>query len=450
MHAARRSMQHNECPLALTIGPNAILHPGAHVGPALTGMTSIRGRCHTFDARADGYLRGEGCGAVVLETARRHDGYGVACPGSSARHNGQSATFTALNGLSQQLLIKAALGDASTTVGNVMEAHGTGTGLGDPIEISSISAIVKKSGHKSCSVCAIKGNVGHTESTAGVANVIEVIGLLKLGEAALNVQLRTLNPQVRQVRAEVLHPSVDTNPMYRDRTQAGGASSFGWSGIIAHGVFQHKRTVEMSSEVCTFAIASLYRKYSLLVRRERQLSSIRRIALAVRSNKVRVGAHEHQADLYCREYRVRVAGWHPSPKSYSENQTALVDSAERELQLDIRPMITQHMSPEAHFSFTEDFSEALQYGFAGSQCNGVTGMLRCTVYQDLSHTPFPQSSISKLEQAKNLLWPQSTLLLSTGEANVGAHNFANQVSPSSVLEAEVQTTRLLGQNMRCI
>lgn len=230
-------MQHNKCPLALTIGPNAILHPGAHVGPALTGMTSIRGRCHTFDARADGYLRGEGCGAVVLETARRDEGYRVACLGSSARHNGQSATFTALNGLSQQLLIKAALSDASTTVGNVMEAHGTGTGLGDPIEISSISAIVKKSGHKSCLVCAIKGTVGHTESTAGVANVIEVIGLLKLGEAALNVQLRTLNPQVRQVRAEVLNPSVDTNLMYRGMTQTGGASSFGWSGIIAHGVF---------------------------------------------------------------------------------------------------------------------------------------------------------------------------------------------------------------------
>ena len=115
-----------------------------------------------------------------------------------------------------------------------MEAHGTGTGLGDPIEISSISALVKKSGHTSCSVCAIKGNVGHTESTAGVANVIEVIGLLRLGETALNVQLRTLNPQVRQVRAEVLHPSVDTNLLPRG---TGGASSFGWSGIIAHGVF---------------------------------------------------------------------------------------------------------------------------------------------------------------------------------------------------------------------
>jgi len=265
MHAARRSMQHNECPLALTIGPNAILHPSAHVGPALTGMTSIRGRCHTFDARADGYLRGEGCGAVVLETEQR--GNHVSCLGSSARHNGQSATFTALNGLSQQLLIKAALSDASTTIGTVMEAHGTGTGLGDPIEISSISAIVKKSGHKSCSVCAIKGNVGHTESTAGVANVIEVIGLLKLGEMALNVQLRTLNPQVRQVRAEVLHSSVDTNPMYRGKTQTGGASSFGWSGIIAHGVFRYERSGTTKSEERTLASASLYRNSLHLVRR---------------------------------------------------------------------------------------------------------------------------------------------------------------------------------------
>ena len=140
-----------------------------------------------------------------------------------------------------------------------MEAHGTGTGLGDPIEISSISAIVKRSGHKSCSVCAIKGNVGHTESTAGVANVIEVIGLLKLGETALNVQLRTINPQVRQVRAEVLHPSVDTNPTYRGKTQTGGASSFGWSGIIAHGVFQYERSAERRSETCSLARVSLYR-----------------------------------------------------------------------------------------------------------------------------------------------------------------------------------------------
>ena len=105
------------------------------------------------------------------------------------------------------------------------------------------------------------------------------------------------------------------------------------------------------------------------------------------------------------------------------------------------------MSHEAHFPFTEDFPEALQTGLAGSQC---TGMLRCTVYQELSHTPFPQSSISKLELAKNLLRPQSTLVLSTGEANLGAHNFSNQISLGSAIEAETEAARLLGQDMRCI
>ena len=203
VHAARRCMSAGECSLALAVGPNAILHPGAHVGPALTGMTSIRGRCHTFDARADGYLRGEGCGAVVLTSERasscdEEDGGHLRCAGSSARHNGQSATLTALNGLSQQLLIQAALRDAAMPAGAVVEAHGTGTGLGDPIEVSSISAVVSKSNndHQACFVCAIKGNVGHTESTAGIANVVEVAGLLRFGEATLNVQLRTINPQV--------------------------------------------------------------------------------------------------------------------------------------------------------------------------------------------------------------------------------------------------------------
>ena len=97
--------------------------------------------------------------------------------GSAARHNGQSASFTALNGLSQQLLIRAALGDARTCLGALLEAHGTGTALGDPIEVSSIVALAGDS-REACHIFGIKGNVGHTESTAGVANVMEVASLL--------------------------------------------------------------------------------------------------------------------------------------------------------------------------------------------------------------------------------------------------------------------------------
>ena len=102
------------------------------------------------------------------------------------------------------------------------------------------------------------------------------------------------------------------------------------------------------------------------------------------------------------------------------------------------------MSPEAHFALTEVHPEVLQIGLANSLCNGATGMLRCSVSPEHMYAHFPPSSISKLGLANNQLRPQSTLVLSTGEANLGAHNFSNQISPASVIEAEIEATRLLG------
>ena len=110
-------------------------------------------------------------------------------------------------------------------------------------------------------------------------------------------------------------------------------------------------------------------------------------------------------------------------------------------------MLAQLMTPEAHFAFTENFPEALQTALVGSQC---TGMLRCTVFQELTHTLFPRSSKSKPDLTKDLLRPQSTLILSSGAANLGVHNFSNEISPSTLIEAGAQATRLLGQNLLCI
>ena len=130
---------------------------------------------------------------------------------------------------------------------------------------------------------------------------------------------------------------------------------------------------------------------------------MRRIALALDQTNVKAC---EETRMVCREQIFTVADWHPSPRSYSENQTAPVNLAERELQLDIRRVITQRVSPETHFAFTEDFSsEALEVGLAESQCNGATGMLRCNVSLELTYAPFPQNSISQLAMAKNLLQP---------------------------------------------
>ena len=108
------------------------------------------------------------------------------------------------------------------------------------------------------------------------------------------------------------------------------------------------------------------------------------------------------------------------------------------------------MSPEAHFALTEVHPEALQIGLANSLCNGATGMLRCSISPEHTYAHFLPSSISKLGLANNQLRPQTTLVLSTCEANLGAHNFSNQISPGSAIEAETEATRLLGQSMRCI
>ena len=104
------------------------------------------------------------------------------------------------------------------------------------------------------------------------------------------------------------------------------------------------------------------------------------------------------------------------------------------------------MRSEAPFALPGNSPESLQIELANSLGTGVTGMLwrTVTVIPEFAYAPFAQSSISKLELARNLLWPQSTLVLSTGEANLGAHNFSNQISPASAIEAEIEAARLSG------
>ena len=105
--------------------------------------------------------------------------------------------------------------------------------------------------------------------------------------------------------------------------------------------------------------------------------------------------------------------------------------------------IEMQMQPEATCALPGISPESL-LELVTSLCIGATGMLRCNLFPELTYPPFPQSSISKLELVSSLLQPQSTLVLSTGEANLGAHNFSNQISPASVIEAEIEATRLLG------
>ena len=193
---------------------------------------------------------------------------------------------------------------------------------------------------------------------------------------------------------------------------------------------------------------------------------MRRIALALDQTKVKVGEDTHT--VCCREQIVTLADhWRAPYRSYFGNQTRIADEIEfqhvscspqfdeinmfdGQKMMQFNHLEMMQMRCEACSATTENSPEALQIGLANSLCNGVTGMLRRTLSPELTFAPFPHGSISQLELANNLLRPQSTLVLSTGEANLGAHNFSNQRSPNSVIEAKAEATRLLGQGMRCI
>jgi 3-oxoacyl-(acyl-carrier-protein) synthase/malonyl CoA-acyl carrier protein transacylase/NAD(P)-dependent dehydrogenase (short-subunit alcohol dehydrogenase family)/acyl carrier protein len=254
LHTARRSLQHGECDIAI-VASEGVLTAASSVACAVAGMTSVDGKCHTFNESAKGYGRGEGAGAVVLkrmQTAVHDDSevYAVIC-GSAVAQDGKSASLTAPNGLAQAQLLRSALQDADLDIGDIsmVEAHGTGTKLGDPVETAALADVYGElpKGNE-IYVSSVKANIGHLEAAAGMAGLFSAILSLMHGTAPPNAQLQTLNEQVEQSVADkrLVFPTVPT-PLHRrgDRPLTAGLSSFGYSGTIAHVVLR-----EPDSAIC--------------------------------------------------------------------------------------------------------------------------------------------------------------------------------------------------------
>ena len=240
-HAGLRALQSIECMSSLIAGVTLMLAPGVGTTFAVVGMTSARGRCHTFDARADGYARGEACGALTLGAAEVE---GLSVGGAAVRQDGRSASLTAPNGQAQQGLLVASLQNAATTaeVLTLCEAHGTGTALGDPIETRSlVEAVIsqRSASEAPLAVGGVKANIGHAEPAAGMTGLLKLAFGLRCSQAAPNAQLRTLNSHLSEaVRGVACALPVQVAwgaPLGGDRG-SGGVSSFGYSGTIAHAV----------------------------------------------------------------------------------------------------------------------------------------------------------------------------------------------------------------------
>jgi acyl transferase domain-containing protein len=179
LHAAVRSLQHEECDLAVATGVSVMLTATASKSIATAGMTSSSGRCHTFDEGADGYCRSEGCGAVVLkrmgDALADQDRIHAVVRGVGVAQDGTSASLTAPNGQAQEKLLHAALRDAGLASHELdyLETHGTGTALGDPIEMNALKAVMGegRSDEHPLVMGGVKANIGHLEPAAGIAGL---------------------------------------------------------------------------------------------------------------------------------------------------------------------------------------------------------------------------------------------------------------------------------------
>ena len=184
-HGSVRALQRVECASALSAGVNMILEPSTMRGNAIAGVTSVRGRSHTFDVRADGYARGEAIDAVAC---RLEVGRAVTTAGSAVRQDGRSASLTAPNGQAQQALLRAAMSDADVGAAALSRAaaHGTGTALGDPIEAGSLAGAVLSSrgdGSAPPVIGSVKANSGHAEQGAGLSGLLMLAYGLAQGAA---------------------------------------------------------------------------------------------------------------------------------------------------------------------------------------------------------------------------------------------------------------------------
>jgi acyl transferase domain-containing protein/acyl carrier protein len=242
VHLACQSLRAGECSMALAAGANLMLTPLWTVPLSRMRMLAADGRCKTFDAKADGMVRSEGCGAVVLkrlsDAVADGDRILAMIRGSAVNQDGRTNGITAPNGLSQRALVRQALRNAGVTADQIshVETHGTGTALGDPIEVEALAEILgePRSGAGTCYLGAAKTNIGHLEGAAGIAGLIKVILSLRHETIPPLAHFTTLNPHIS---LEGTRFSIPTEPRAwssNEGPRLAGVSSFGWSGTNAH------------------------------------------------------------------------------------------------------------------------------------------------------------------------------------------------------------------------
>jgi acyl transferase domain-containing protein/NADP-dependent 3-hydroxy acid dehydrogenase YdfG len=246
VHVACQSLRAGDSDLALAGGASLILGPEPAVSMSKWGMMSRDGRCKAFDARADGFVRGEGCGIVALkrlsDALAAGDRVRAVIRGTAVNQDGRSANLTAPNGLAQQQVVRQALANARVAPEEVgyIEAHGTGTTLGDPIEVEALTEVLGRGGPGSrpCALASVKTNIGHLEAAAGIAGLIKTALALEHGLIPPHLHFQAPNPHISFEGTRFYVPTESRPWTAGAGPRFAGVSSFGFGGTNAHVVLE--------------------------------------------------------------------------------------------------------------------------------------------------------------------------------------------------------------------
>ncbi len=265
VHLACHSLRDRECDTALVGGTQLLLSPGPSISCSRFGMLSPEGQCKTFDESADGYVRSEGCGVVVLKRLAdaTRDGNRILAVvrGSAVNQDGASSGLTVPNGPAQQQLIRKALETAKLKPADIdyIEAHGTGTTLGDPIELDSLSKVFgDRNGSEPLVLGSVKTNIGHLESAAGIAGFIKAVLSLNRGYIPRHLHFTELTPHASEGAKQLKIAAEGMDWPATGRPRRAGVSSFGVSGTNAHVVIeQGPDAAPLAGEQPTPAVSTL-------------------------------------------------------------------------------------------------------------------------------------------------------------------------------------------------
>ncbi len=257
VHTACRSLSAGDCDVALAGGVNLVLSPQSTMEISWTDALSSDGRCRPFDARANGFVRGEGCAVLVLkrldDALRDNDRILAVIEGSAVNHDGRSSGFTAPDVGAQSRLISGLLTSTGLSPSDIgyLEAHGTGTPLGDPIELEAVAtSIGRPAADRTVYVGSVKGNLGHTEAAAGALGLIKAMLCLRRRHIPPQAGFDTLNPLIDLTGTQITIPTAPT-PWGAEAGTYASVSSFGMSGTNAHAILSAMHAAEQPPSSAT-------------------------------------------------------------------------------------------------------------------------------------------------------------------------------------------------------